>query len=93
MVPINFLLVFAISMYRPIWFYPASMIIVGTHYLPFMTLYGMKMFGILAAILILFGTYLGVYGPLIFSLGGWFTGVILILFAFIGKVKVIREEA
>lgn len=92
-VPINFLLVIAISFYRPMWFYPAAMIIVGSHYLPFMTLYGMRMFGILAAVLILFGTYFAVYGPQLFSLGGWFTGVVLIGFAFLGKYKVLKEEA
>lgn len=91
-VPINFLLVIAISFYRPMWFYPAAMIIVGSHYLPFMTLYGMRMFGILAAVLILFGTYFAVYGPQLFSLGGWFTGVVLIVFAFLGKKIVLKEE-
>lgn len=91
-VPLNFLLVGAIILYRQIWFFPAAMIIVGTHYLPFMTLYGMKMFGILAALLILIGAGLALYGPPIFSLGGWVTGVILIVFAFLGRFTVIKEE-
>ncbi len=91
-VPINFLLVGAIILYRPIWFFPAAMIIVGAHYLPFITLYGMKLFGVLAALLILIGTGLAMYGPPIFSLGGWLTGVILIIFAFLGRSVVIEEE-
>jgi hypothetical protein len=91
-VPINFLLVGAVILYRPLWFFPAAMIVVGSHYLPFITLYGMKMFGVLAALLILFGAGLALYGPAIFSLGGWLTGVILILFAFLGRSSVIKEE-
>ncbi len=91
-VPINFLLVGAIIIYKPIWFYPAAMIIVGSHYLPFITLYGMKMFAVLSAILVLGGTGLALYGPSIFSLGGWFTGSILIVFALIGRYLVLKEE-
>lgn len=91
-VPLNFLLVGAIILYRPMWFFPATMIIVGSHYLPFITLYGMKMFGVLSVILILIGTFLAVYGPQVFSLGGWITGFILIIFAFIGRALVLKEE-
>lgn len=91
-VPINFLLVGAIILYRPMWFFPATMIIVGSHYLPFITLYGMKMFGVLSAILILMGTTLALYGPQIFSLGGWITSLVLIVFAFIGRALVLKEE-
>ena len=91
-VPINFILVGAIIKYRPEWFFPAAMIVVGTHYLPFITLYGMKLFGILAAILIICGAVIGLYGPSIFSFGGWFTGIVLIIFAFVGRSIIIREE-
>jgi len=91
-VPINFLLVGAIILERQMWFFPAAMIIVGTHYLPFITLYGMKMFSILAAILIFGGTGIALYGPTVFSLGGWFTGLVLIIFAFVGRSIVLREE-
>ena len=92
-VPINFLLVGAIILDRPMWFFPAAMIIVGAHYLPFITLYGMKMFGILAVILIFSGTGIALYGPDIFSLGGWFTGLILIIFAYVGRSIVLKEES
>ena len=91
-VPINFLLVGAIILYREIWFFPTTMIIVGSHYIPFITLYGMKMFGVLAGLLILGGAGLALYGPPIFSLGGWLTGLILIIFAFLGRLIVLKEE-
>lgn len=91
-VPINFLLVGAATLYRENWFFPAAMIVVGAHYLPFITLYGMKMFAILAAILIGVGTGLAIYGPDIFSLGGWVTAVALIAFAFIGRQIALNED-
>jgi hypothetical protein len=68
------------------------MIVVGAHYLPFITLYGMKMFGVLAGLMVIGGLGLALYGPVIFSLGGWLTGLLLILFAIIGRRKVITEE-
>lgn len=91
-VPINFLLVGAATLYNTNWFFPAAMIVVGSHYLPFITLYGMKMFGILAAVLVIAGAGLALYGLPIFSLGGWITGVVLILFAFWGRAIVLKEE-
>jgi hypothetical protein len=91
-VPLNFLLVGAATLYRETWFFPAAMIVVGAHYLPFITLYGMKMFAILAALLVAGGTALAFYGPSIFSLGGWLTSGILILFAFAGRQIVLQEE-
>lgn len=53
----------------------------------------MKMFGALSIILIILGAYLALYGSRIFSLGGWLTGIMLIVFAFIGKKIVLHEEA
>ncbi|PKM39243.1 MAG: hypothetical protein CVV04_11010 [Firmicutes bacterium HGW-Firmicutes-9] len=91
-VPLNFLLVGAATLYRAEWFFPAAMIVVGSHYLPFITLYGMKLFGILAGLLVVSGAMLALYGPQIFSLGGWFTGVVLIVFAFAGRYLVLKEE-
>lgn len=91
-VPINFLLVGIITLYNPMLFFPSVMIIVGAHYLPFITLYGMKMFGILSVILISGGSILLFYNTNIFSIGGWFTGFVLVLFAFIGKYLAELEE-
>lgn len=91
-VPLNFLLVGAATLYRDNWFFPAAMIVVGTHYLPFMTLYGMKMFGILAGLLVVIGAGLALYGPDSFSLGAWMTALLLIAFAFLGRHLVLLEE-
>jgi hypothetical protein len=91
-VPINFLLVGAATLYRETWFFPAAMIVVGSHYLPFITLYGMKLFSILAALLVVAGAGLALYGPELFSLGGWITGILLIIFAFACRHSVLQEE-
>lgn len=92
-VPIGFVLVAAATLYRENWFYPASMVIVGAHYLPFIFLYGMPHFGALAGLLIVGGVGLGLYGPDVFSLGGWISASILILFAFFGRWAILKEEA
>ncbi len=91
-VPLNFLLVGAATLYRENWFFPAAMIVVGAHYLPFITLYGMKIFGVLAAGLVFAGTGLALYGPDHFSLGGWVAAITLILFAFLGRTMILREN-
>jgi hypothetical protein len=91
-VPLNFLLVGAATLYREEWFFPAAMVVIGSHYLPFITLYGMKLFGVLAALLVAAGAGLALYGPPVFSLGGWLTGLVLIAFAFAGRHVVLKEE-
>jgi hypothetical protein len=91
-VPINFLLVGAATIYRQTWFFPAAMIVVGAHYLPFVTLYGMKLFAALAGLLVVIGAGLAIYGPQIFSVGGWVGGATIVGFAFIGRAWVLREE-
>jgi len=80
-VPLNMLLVAPAAMYNINWFYPAFMLIVGTHYLPFIFLYGMWEFAVLAALLIFGSVGLVFLGPESFTPGGWITGVILLLFA------------
>lgn len=91
-VPINFILVGAATLYRQEWFYPAAMIVVGSHYLPFMTLYGMKMFGLLAFLLVISGVILALFFPTPPSLGGWLTAFVLVVFALIGKTIAKKEK-
>ena len=82
-VPVGLLVAMAASAYREDWFFPASMIIVGAHYLPFVFLYGMRLFAALSGVLMFAGVAMGLWvaGP--FSLGGWFTGFALVVFAFL----------
>jgi hypothetical protein len=92
-VPLMLPLIGAATLHRTDWFYPAFMIVVGAHYLPFIFLYGMRQFGVLAALLIGCGLMLGVYMPSAFSPGGWITAALLLIFAFIGRRAVTKEGA
>lgn len=50
--PFSMLLLAPVGLYHLNWFFPALMVLLGAHYLPFATLYGMRMFLVLAGILI-----------------------------------------
>jgi hypothetical protein len=91
--PLSLPVVGAATLYRLDWFFPAFMIVVGAHYLPFVFLYGMRMFAVLCGILVAGGTALALYGPPIFALGAWITGAVLLVFALLGRWSVDRELA
>ncbi len=74
----------AAALYKLNWFYPAFMIVLGAHYLPFVFLYGMRMFYTLAAILIGAGLGLGLWYQQSFVLGAWITAAVLLVFAVAG---------
>jgi hypothetical protein len=86
--PLSMLLLVPVCELRLGLFYPALMILLGAHYLPFTFMYGMRMFLLLAAILIGAGVVIGMYFPAPFSLGGWVGGVTLLFFAFLGRALV-----
>jgi len=83
--PLSMLLLLPVTLYRLHWFFPALMILLGAHYLPFATLYGMRMFLFLAAILIAAGTLIALYFSATFSLGAWIGGAALFAFAWLGR--------
>ena len=80
-VPLLIPVIAGASLYQINWFYPAFMMVIGVHYMPFMTLYGMRLYGVLAAVLIVAGLMIGMYFPVNFVLGGWITAVVLLVFA------------
>jgi len=81
-VPIGLLVVIALAADRPDLLFPAAMIVVGAHYLPFVFLYGMPLYAALASVLVLGGVALGVWAPGAGVIGAWCTGAALILAAF-----------
>jgi len=89
--PLCLPLVGAATLYRPEWFYPAFMVVLGAHYLPFVTLYGMRMFYALAGVLLGAGIVLAIYVRMPYSTGAWFTAAVLLLFAVLGGLSVSRE--
>lgn len=88
--PFSMLLVAPVVAYRATWFYPAMMVLVGAHYLPFATLYGMRSFLVFAALLISSGVAIALYRPNTFSLGGWVGGILLLVLAVVGYIEMRR---
>jgi hypothetical protein len=88
-IPILFPLIGAATLHHLYWFYPAVLLVVGAHYLPFTFLYGMRMFLILGGLMIVAGLLTGLYAPTHFSLGGWIGAALLLTFALIGRSAVV----
>jgi hypothetical protein len=53
----------------------------------------MRMFAVLAALLVGGGVTIAMYASGDFSMGAWYTGVTLLLFAAIGRAIVQRESS
>ena len=90
--PFSMPLLLPVSQYNLNWFYPALMILLGAHYLPFVFLYGMRMFAALAASLLGGGIIIAMHLSSSFSIGAWYTGTILLTFAAVGHVLVYNER-
>jgi hypothetical protein len=89
--PLMLPVVLGVAALRPVWFYPALMIVLGAHYLPFVFMYGMWQFAGLCATLVTCGVLIAMYLPKPISLGAWLTTALLFAFAFIGR-HVARQE-
>jgi hypothetical protein len=90
--PLTLPLVGAATLNRIEWFFPAFMIALGAHYLPFTFLYGMPLFIGLCAVLVGGGLSLALWGPAVFSLGGWITGVVLVIAGVMGHAATAAER-
>jgi hypothetical protein len=91
--PFSMPLLFPVSRFDLNLFYPALMILLGAHYLPFVFLYGMRMFAVLAAFLLGGGVIIAMYlSSSNFSIGAWYTGIVLLIFAAVGQSLVQRER-
>lgn len=86
-VPIGLVVVLAMLTGRGELLFPASMVIVGAHYLPFTFLYGMRMFTYLSIALVVPGLILLMWVPAPFAFGGWLTGSVLVVFAFLLRMS------
>jgi hypothetical protein len=91
-IPLSLPLVGAATLHHMGWFYPATLIVVGAHYLPFVFLYGMWTFALLAGLMITGGVWIGMTMPGALSLGGWYGGVLLLVFAAVGLVMSRGEQ-
>jgi hypothetical protein len=91
--PFSMLLLVPVALYSLNWFFPGLMVLVGAHYLPFASLYGMRMFLFLSGILIAMGVVVAHWFSGTFSLGAWIAGLTLFAFAWIGRSMVIGEAS
>ena len=83
--PFSMLLLVPVGLYDLNLFFPALMVLLGAHYFPFATLYGMRMFLFLGGILIAAGVVIAHWFSGTFSLGAWVGGLALLVFACIGR--------
>lgn len=79
-VPLGLLVAIALGSYAPELFFPASLIVVGAHYLVFVTLYGMKQFAVLGGALVLIGAAAMYVAPGIGAVSGWIGAVVFVVF-------------
>ncbi len=91
--PLTLPVVLGIAALRPAWFYPAFMVVLGAHYLPFVFMYGMWQFAGLCATLVASGVTIAMYLPKPVSLGAWLTAALLFAFALLGRHVARQEEA
>ena len=80
-VPLGLLVAIALGSYEPVLFFPAALIIVGAHYLLFISLYGMRLFAVLAGALILLGVSMLFVLPKLGGISGWLGAAVFLLFA------------
>jgi hypothetical protein len=92
-VPLAIPVIIAATIAEMGWFFPAFMVIVGAHYLPFVFLYGMWEFGMLGVALVVGGVALGMHRPEAFGTGAWLTGALLVAFAFYALLRGRRAGA
>jgi hypothetical protein len=85
--PFSMLLLVPVGLYNLNLFFPALMVLLGAHYLPFATLYGMRMFLVLAGILIAGGVVIAHSFSGVFSPGAWVAGLALFIFSWIGLAE------
>ena len=77
-VPLAIPLILAATQGKPEWFYAGFLIVVGAHYLPFVTLYGQPLFWGAGFVMVAAGVWLPMLAPGEFALGGWVGGGMLI---------------
>ena len=80
-VPLTLPVAGAAALHNVNWFYPAVLVLVGAHYLPFVFLYGMGQYAVLAGAMLGGGVALGFAMPTAFTPGGWLGGTLLLAFA------------
>jgi hypothetical protein len=90
--PTSMLLLVPVVRYNVNLFYPAMMVLLGAHYIPFVFLYGMRVYAGLAALLGGGGVFCALTCGSRFSIGGWYTAALLFLFSLLAKAIAAKEQ-
>ena len=78
-IPLAIPLVLAATAHKAEWFYAGLLIVVGAHYLPFVTLYGLPIYAVAGGLMVAAGIVLPSQRPGDFTAGGWLGGALLAL--------------
>lgn len=78
-VPLGLLVAVVLGSLEPTLFFPAALVIVGAHYLTFMSLYGTRLFGFLAGSLVAVGALSLFAFPALRLTSGWIGATILLI--------------
>lgn len=89
--PLSLPVVAAVAVHDMAWFYPAFMVLLGAHYLPFVFLYGMRLFAPLAFGLVALGIGFAYREGGAWATPAWATGGVLLGVALLGWLTVRRE--
>ncbi|WP_448238843.1 DUF7010 family protein [Microbacterium paulum] len=92
-VPLGLLVAIALGTLAPSLFFPASLIIVGAHYLTFISLYGMRLYGVLAGVLVAVGAAAIFVVPTLRDASGWIGAAVLLVSAIPLFISHRAEEA
>ncbi len=92
LLPLLLPLIVAAFQHRDDWLFPAFMIALGAHFLPFTFLFGMWQFGALGMVMGLSGMVFGFATTESFVIAGWYGGAVQLLFAFMALSAIRREQ-
>jgi len=84
--------VLTLAHFAPRLFFPAMLLLVGAHYLPFVFLYGTRLWLLLVGAMLACGYTLGWVAPQGFATGGWVGAALLAAYAVTGWRHVVGEE-
>lgn len=85
-------LVGAATLYRTEWFYPALMLAMGAHYVPFSFLYGMRSFIGLGAVMAVGGLAVALWAPSLHVVAAFCTALLMLAFAVLAHRRHVREQ-
>jgi hypothetical protein len=92
-VPLSYPLIYLITKNNATHFFPAFMVLIGAHYLPFVYGYGLKTFGVLSVLLVALGTYFSIFSATAFSTPAYITAGLLVVLASIHYQRVKKEAS